>query len=349
MNINITKTIKKNYPTGDQVIVRAEEGRFTCKNPDLFDALLEAEGKTVDIEVDGTLIVAINDDEDEALPFPETNGDEKAPSQKSTEKTPSQKSTEKEPRVKNEKQNDTGVRSPKAAPKPAENKPKPEETPKAEPKEPKTESKAEPKTEPKAASDTANETPDDAVIEQNTEGLSDDDKFEPNTQFPLLRAEEIEVRVGQVYDNYITLLLYKNARCDQDRFDAKYGPLGWQSAYQILDGQLFCTVSVRNPNTGEWVGKTDVGTPSNTEAEKGRVSDAFKRACVCWGSGRELYSAPEIRIYAEKTQIKQNAKGKLACYDKFTVKTIAYDEQRRISKLEIYGAHARGVVFRFGK
>ncbi|MBQ5616837.1 MAG: hypothetical protein IIU90_03675, partial [Bacteroidaceae bacterium] len=147
----------------------------------------------------------------------------------------------------------------------------------------------------------------------------------------------------------LTLLLYKNARCDQERLDAKYGPMGWQTSYQFLDGKLFCSVSVRNPDTGEWVSKMDVGTPSNTEADKGQASDAFKRACVCWGSGRELYSAPEIKVYADKTQIKKNAKGKLVCYDKFVVKSIGYDEKRRINKLEIYGAYHKDIVFRFSK
>lgn len=308
--ITITKALKKSYPTGDQIVVRAEEGRYTCKDPNLFDALIAAEGKTIEVEIDGSLITGVNapvDDEDvPETPFPEEPA--AAPVAEPAPKTTTTKSTSK------------------------------------------TTKKVE--SEPAPASSGSDDDTDDVetpVIAQKTEGLTEDDQFEPNTLFPLLRAEEIEVRVGQIYDNYLTLLLYKNARCDQDRLDAKYGPLGWQTSYQILDGQLFCTVSVRNPDTGEWVSKTDVGTPSNTEAEKGRVSDAFKRSCVCWGSGRELYSAPEIKVYADKTQIKKNAKGKLACYDKFAVKSIAYDKQRRISKLEIYGANARGIVFRFGK
>ncbi|MBQ8806162.1 MAG: hypothetical protein IJZ68_06720 [Bacteroidaceae bacterium] len=311
--ITIKTAMKKNYPTGDQVIVRAEEGRYTCKDDALFDVLVASEGKTIEVELNGSLIIAVNAPADE-------------PAEDEVPETPFPEEEEEAP-------------APAPAAKPAAKK--------AEPK------KAAPKVEAPAENDEEDDDSDDEPetpnIAQKTEGLTEEDQFEPNTLFPLLRAEEIEVRVGQIYDNYLTLLLYKNARCDQDRLDAKYGPLGWQTSYQILDGQLFCTVSVRNPDTGEWISKTDVGTPSNTEAEKGRVSDAFKRSCVCWGSGRELYSAPEIKVYADKTQIKKNQKGKLACYDKFAVKSIAYDKQRRISKLEIYGAHARGIVFRFGK
>lgn len=313
--ITITKALKKSYPTGAQIVVRAEEGRYTCKDPDLFDILIASEGKTVEVEIDGALIIGVNapvNDDVPETPFPEE------PAEAPTVQQPAQAETAK-----------TTSKSTTKSAKP---------------------------TEPEAAP-TVSGTDDDAdevetpVIAQKTEGLTDEDKFEPNTLFPLLRAEEIECRIGQIDQNgkWLTLLLYKNARCDQDRLDAKYGPLGWQTSYQILDGQLFCTVSVRNPDTGEWVSKTDVGTPSNTEAEKGRVSDAFKRSCVCWGSGRELYSAPEIKVYADKTNIKANSKNRMVCYDKFAVKSIAYDEQRRISKLEIYGANARGIVFRFGK
>lgn len=308
--MKIQKVTKKSYPTGDQLVIKADEGRFTCKDASIFDTLIASEGQEMDVEVDGSLITAVSSNVEES-PFPE----------KDKEETPKDEAS-----------------------KTVKSKEKVEQTPEVNPKESDEISK-----ESDENSKESDEIPDEPQIAQKTEGLSSEDSFEPNTLFPLLRADEIEVRIGQLSDKYLTLLLYKNARCDQERLDAQYTPLGWQTSYQVLDGQLFCTVSVRNPETGEWVSKTDVGTPSNTEAEKGRVSDAFKRACVCWGSGRELYSSPEIKIYADKTQIKTNNKGKLVCYDKFVVKSIAYDDKRRISKLEIYGAYAKGIVFRFGK
>lgn len=67
----------------------------------------------------------------------------------------------------------------------------------------------------------------------------------------------------------------------------------------------------------------DTGTESFTEKEKGLASDSFKRACFNWGIGRELYTAPFIWIKAEDTNVKETtAKGKYACYDKFTVEAI---------------------------
>jgi hypothetical protein len=72
--------------------------------------------------------------------------------------------------------------------------------------------------------------------------------------------------------------------------DETFGPLGWKCDYKEIKGSLFCTVSVFNEITGEWIEKQDVGVESNTEKEKGEASDAFKRACVKLGIGRELYT-----------------------------------------------------------
>lgn len=153
--------------------------------------------------------------------------------------------------------------------------------------------------------------------------------------FRLLRPDEIEIRVGQVSkDNartpWYSLLLYKDARCDMSILDETVGPSNWTRTHKELKGVIYCTVSIRfpiyedvvvpetdidgavnlDPNTGkpilktvnkfvgytDWASKEDCGTESNTEKEKGEASDSFKRACVNWGLGRELYTAPRIFI-----------------------------------------------------
>lgn len=63
-----------------------------------------------------------------------------------------------------------------------------------------------------------------------------------------------------------------------------------QRSHELINGNLFCTVSVWDTDKGVWVNKQDVGTESNTEKEKGQASDAFKRAAFNWGIGRELYT-----------------------------------------------------------
>lgn len=152
--------------------------------------------------------------------------------------------------------------------------------------------------------------------------------------FRTLQANEIECRVGTQDKGckWCTLLLYKDARVDQRLLDEVVGATHWQRSHELIDGQLFCTVSIYDPDTKQWVSKQDVGTESNTEKEKGRASDAFKRACFNWGIGRELYTAPFIYIKDLNANDFNNGKLKMG---RFKVKSIAYDEQRNVSELTI--------------
>ena len=110
-----------------------------------------------------------------------------------------------------------------------------------------------------------------------------------------LRADEIEVRVGQVGNGWATMLLYKTARTDMTILDETYGEFGWQCDFKEIKGNLFCGIGIYDEVKGEWVWKWDCGTESNTEKEKGEASDAMKRAAVkAAGIGRELYTAPRI-------------------------------------------------------
>jgi hypothetical protein len=93
-----------------------------------------------------------------------------------------------------------------------------------------------------------------------------------------------------------TCVAYIDARDVQDMLDSVCGPENWQSKYQGVDGKLFCSIGIKIGE--EWVWKTDCGTESNIEKEKGQSSDAFKRAAVSWGIGRFLYSL-EVRKIKE--------------------------------------------------
>ena len=91
--------------------------------------------------------------------------------------------------------------------------------------------------------------------------------------FRRLRADEIEIRAAQIAQNkagavYASLLLYKDARVDQKLLDEEFTPMGWQRSHEIIDGRLYCTVSVWDAKKGMWVSKQDVGTESFTEKEK---------------------------------------------------------------------------------
>lgn len=149
-------------------------------------------------------------------------------------------------------------------------------------------------------------------------------------RFRTLRADEIDCRIGQIKKGGLTLLLYKDARCDQNILDETVGPMNWQRHHSRDNAN--CIVSIWDAEKKQWIEKEDTGTESRTEREKGLASDSFKRACFNWGIGRELYSAPFIFIKASDCNIED---GK--CYDNFTVDTIEYqpDGQREIRHLII--------------
>ena len=156
-------------------------------------------------------------------------------------------------------------------------------------------------------------------------------------KFRLLRADEIDVRVATVHEKGCSLLLYKDARCDMNILDETVGADNWQRRHYDCKGNLFCSVGILNEK--EWIWKDDCGAESFTEKEKGEASDSFKRACVNWGIGRELYTAPFIWVPANKNgeellSIVKDAKtNKLKMKDTFFVEKIAYDELGRISGL----------------
>lgn len=150
----------------------------------------------------------------------------------------------------------------------------------------------------------------------------------------LLKPKEINCRIQQISEKGLSLLLYVTSRAGQNILDEMYGPTGWKREHVEIAGNLYCTISVWDDKTSQWVSKQDVGTESYTEKEKGQASDSFKRACVNWGIGRELYSAPHIWIDAKQVSMKQN-NGKYSTYDKFTVKSISYNSAGEIDSLEI--------------
>ena len=148
----------------------------------------------------------------------------------------------------------------------------------------------------------------------------------------LLEASEIECRVGSIGKNGLSLLLYKDARVDQKILDECFSPCGWKRTHQEIGGNLYCTVEVWDAEKQQWIAKQDV------------ASDSFKRACVNWGIGRELYSAPFIWIPVEKAAISYDGK-RYTTSEHFRVSAISYASNWEIESLEICNVKG-GVVFR---
>lgn len=77
-----------------------------------------------------------------------------------------------------------------------------------------------------------------------------------NINFRDLKADEIEVRVQQIFDEKgVTLLLYKNARVDQIILDEAVGNLNWQKHYSRDNAN--CIVSIWDSTKNQWIEKED--------------------------------------------------------------------------------------------
>lgn len=155
-----------------------------------------------------------------------------------------------------------------------------------------------------------------------------------------LRADEIECRVQVLKADKCSLLLYKDARCDMKVLDETFGVMGWEREHTLINGSLFCTISVWDKEKGTWIKKQDVGTESFSDKEKGQASDSFKRAAFNWGIGRELYTAPFIWINLAEGETKKETdpytkKEKITLKTKFVVSDIGYNDNKEIIKLVV--------------
>jgi hypothetical protein len=102
---------------------------------------------------------------------------------------------------------------------------------------------------------------------------------------------DIEWRVGSTNGDKTKgiALAYVTNRAIQNRLDDIFGPFGWRNEFREWKGNSqLCGISV-NWN-GEWITKWDGADDSQTEAVKGGLSDAMKRAGYQWGIGRYLYN-----------------------------------------------------------
>lgn len=123
-------------------------------------------------------------------------------------------------------------------------------------------------------------------------------------------------------------LAYIDARDVMDRLDAVCGPAGWQRRYTHANVKTVCEIGInlmanvprvyvasedefKPPPEPRWVWKADGAGDSDVEAEKGALSDAFKRAAVNWGIGRYLYDLKspwvEIEEYGKSYRILDGA------------------------------------------
>lgn len=163
--------------------------------------------------------------------------------------------------------------------------------------------------------------------------------------FRKLRADEIDLRVGTCNKKGFSLLLYKDARCDMTILDETVGVMNWKREH--CRDNANCIVSIWDDDKKQWISKEDTGTESFTEKDKGLASDSFKRACVNWGIGRELYTAPFVWIKGHTTEA-DNRRFKTDGYDRaLYVDQIDYTDGK-ITTLVIKDDDGR-IAYSFGK
>ena len=82
-----------------------------------------------------------------------------------------------------------------------------------------------------------------------------------------------------------TCVAYIDSRDVQDVLDAN---CLWSDRYYEENGMLFCEITIYAD--GREYKRSDTGSESQADKEKGHSSDAFKRAAVKFGVGRFLYN-----------------------------------------------------------
>ena len=165
-----------------------------------------------------------------------------------------------------------------------------------------------------------------------------------NFKFRDLTPSDVEVRVAMCRTNGLSLLIYKDARVDQQILDETVGQLNWKKSYREVKGNLYCTIEIWDSDKSQWVAKEDCGVESNTEKEKGEASDAQKRAGFAWGIGRELYSAPFIWVNSKDCTIEERSKGVFACRDHFSVSDMKI-ENKKIVDLQVINDNTGAIVY----
>ena len=142
-------------------------------------------------------------------------------------------------------------------------------------------------------------------------------------QFRLLKPSEIEVRRSYAKKDGDNLyLLFIDSRSVVKLLDETVGAMNWQTDFYEVNGQMFGKLGIWDDDKNQWVWKSDVGSETNIEAQKGAVSDCYKRLLARWGV-TELYTAPKIRIDNPNK------------YTNYYVSSISYTDDRCICALQL--------------
>lgn len=119
-------------------------------------------------------------------------------------------------------------------------------------------------------------------------------------------------------------LAFIDARDVMDRLDAVVGPAGWERRHPHVEKTTTCELTLILPD-GTRVTKSDGAGDTDVEAEKGSLSDSFKRAAVNWGIGRYLYDLPSPWVELEAA----GRSYKIAAGEMTKLRKVLVDDARR--------------------
>lgn len=124
-------------------------------------------------------------------------------------------------------------------------------------------------------------------------------------------VDEIKLKV-QTYNQDKSkgmVVAYIDARVVADRLNSVLGAFGWGDKYEDLvmsdtNWKARCLLSIYDDD-GREITRSDIGEASAKQKDDENVaksahSDAFKRAAVKFGIGRELYALPRIWVELEQ-------------------------------------------------
>lgn len=111
-----------------------------------------------------------------------------------------------------------------------------------------------------------------------------------------LPQESIRWRAQTVYGGKALALAYVDSRDVMDILDRVCGPGNWQSEDYGVGTAKACKIGIKDPESGEWIWKSDGSGDTDIEADKGGFSGAFKRAAVKWGIARYLYDMKNVWV-----------------------------------------------------
>ncbi|MBR1962290.1 MAG: hypothetical protein IKA26_04970 [Alistipes sp.] len=155
-------------------------------------------------------------------------------------------------------------------------------------------------------------------------------------KFRTLRADEIEVRVQSVKNGKARHLLYINSRAVTNLLDETVGSFNWVSEFYEVCGRTICRIGIWDKEKEQFIYKSDTGSESNVEGDKGLISDCYKRCLSRWGV-TELYTSPKI-------EMPDDGFGNGG----YSVSEVTINEQRQITHLVLVNRFGKE-VFRWDK